>query len=193
MAELSKSDIKRNALINATIKLVISNGFHATPMSKIAKEACISPGTIYLYYKNKQDLINNVYLHVKQKFTQAIFQNYTDTMSVEKSFKIIWYQIADYRLQKVEEALFLSHCDNTPIIDDESRKEGIKHLQPLLDLWQRGQDEGIIKKVCPYVLYAYAVYPLAFLINAKQRDDYELTEESKEQAFKMAWDSIKSR
>ena len=39
MAKLQKSIDKRNALVNATIKLVNSNGFHETAMSKIAKMA----------------------------------------------------------------------------------------------------------------------------------------------------------
>lgn len=191
MKELSKSEVKREALIKATISLVINNGFHATSMSKIAKTAGISPGTIYLYYENKQDLINKVYLHVKENFTTYVFKGYHESVPVEKGFKIIWHQIADFRLKFVEEALFLSHCDNTPIIDEESRKEGIKHIQPLLTLWEKGQELGIIKKACPYILYAYTVYPMAFLTNAQQRDEYHLTEENRALAYQMSWDSIK--
>lgn len=191
MAELSKSEIKREALINATISLVISDGFHATSMSKIAKKAAISPGTIYLYYENKQDLINKVYLHVKEHFTSYVFKTYNESMPTKEGFKLIWHKMSDFKLNYVEQALFLSHCDNTPIIDAESKNEGIKHMQPLIDLWEKGQDKGIIKKVCPYVLYAYSVYPLAFLMNSEQRDDYQLTEENRKQAFQMAWDSIK--
>jgi len=55
MAKLQKSIDKRNALVQATIGLVNNNGFHATPMSKIAKMANVSPATIYLYFENKQD------------------------------------------------------------------------------------------------------------------------------------------
>ena len=42
MVKLQKSVDKRNALIKATIELVNNNGFHATPMSKIAKMAKVS-------------------------------------------------------------------------------------------------------------------------------------------------------
>ena len=50
MAKLQKSIDKRDALIKATIELVNNSGFHATPMSKIAKMAEVSPATIYLYF-----------------------------------------------------------------------------------------------------------------------------------------------
>lgn len=191
MQGLSKSEIKRNALIKATIHLVINSGFHAAPMSKIAKMASISPGTIYLYFENKQDLINKVYLEIKSSFAAYAFKNYDVSMGVEKGFKNIWFQIADYKLMQVEEAMFLSHCDNTPMIDDESKKEGIKHLQPLLDLWKRGQEQGVIKNTCPYILYAYTVYPLAFLMNAKQKNDIKINEKYIQDAYTLAWDSIK--
>lgn len=191
MQQLSKSEIKRNALIKATICLVINNGFHAAPMSKIAKMANVSPGTIYLYFENKQDLINKVYLEIKASFAKHAFKYYSPFMEVEQGFENIWKQIADFKLVQVEEAMFLSQCDNTPMIDEESKKEGIKHLQPLIDLWKRGQEEGIIKKCCHYVLYAYTVYPLAFLMNAKQNKDIIINEKYIQDAYLLAWDSIK--
>ncbi|MDO3695713.1 TetR/AcrR family transcriptional regulator [Wenyingzhuangia sp. chi5] len=191
MEQLSKSEIKRNALIKATICLVINNGFHAAPMSKIAKMANVSPGTIYLYFENKQDLINKVYLEIKASFAKHAFKNYDPSMEVREGFENIWKQIADFKLVQVEEALFLSQCDNTPMIDEESKKEGIKHLQPLIDLWKRGQEEGIIKECCHYVLYAYTVYPLAFLMNAKQNKEININKKYIQDAYLLAWDSIK--
>ena len=191
MSKVSKSQIKRNALVNATINLVNNQGFHAAPMSKIAKLADVSPGTIYLYFENKQDLVDQVYIEVKAAFSNYAFHDYNEDMSVEEGFEIIWKNIADFKLKKIEEAMFLSQCDNSPIIDEPGRKEGLKHLQPLLDLWDRGVKEGILKPVSPYMLYAFSIYPIAFLMNMQQRELYELNPEHIEDAYKMAWNSIK--
>ena len=141
MAQLQKSIDKRNALIKATIELVNNNGFHATSMSKIAKMANVSPATIYLYFENKQDLVNKTYLQVKEAYTKYAFANYNEEMSVIEGFEIIWKQIAGFKFKECENALFLSQCDNTPMIDEPILQEGIKHLQPLLDLWERGKKE----------------------------------------------------
>lgn len=137
MAKLQKSIDKQNALIKATIELVNNSGFHATPMSKIAKMAEVSPATIYLYFKNKQDLVNQTYLKVKSDYTDYAFATYNEEMTVEEGFKTIWFRIADFKLKEIENAMFLAQCDNTPMIDESCRQEGIKHLQPLLDLWTR--------------------------------------------------------
>jgi AcrR family transcriptional regulator len=190
MEVTSKTKLKRDALVKATINLVNNNGFHATPMSKIAKMANVSPGTIYLYFENKQDLVNQVYIEVKKAFTTCAFKEYDTSLSVEKGFETVWKGIADFKLNEVEEALFLSQCDSSPVIDEESRQEGLKHLQPLLDLWERGQKEGIIKTISPFLLYAYTIYPLSFLMTMKQRGIFEIDQEQIEEAYKAAWNSI---
>ncbi|MEQ8421706.1 MAG: TetR/AcrR family transcriptional regulator [Arenibacter algicola] len=191
MAKLQKSIEKRNALVKATINLVNNNGFHATPMSKIAKMANVSPATIYLYFDNKQDLVNKVYIEVKAAYTDYAFKNYSNDIPVSTGFEIIWKRIADFKLKEVEEAMFLAQCDNTPIIDEASRQEGLKHLQPLLDLWERGQKEGIIKPLSPYLLYAYSINPLSFLMVMQQRGVFQLNQDHLEDAYQAAWNSIK--
>lgn len=191
MAIREKSKEKRNALLKATLSLVNNNGFHDAPMSKIAKMANVSPATIYIYFENKQDLISQLYLELKISYTEQAFKDYSENMPVKKAFELIWYNIADYKLKQVDEAWFLSQCDNTTMIDEVSVQEGLKHLQPLLDLWEKGQKEGIIKNVSPYILYAYAINPLAFLMNMQKRGLYQINQESLEQAFQAAWDSIR--
>ncbi len=192
MAALQKSIDKRNALINATIDLVNNDGFHATPMSKIAKMACVSPATIYLYFENKQDLVNKTYIEVKSNYTAYAFATYDESMSVEKGFEVIWKRIADFKLKESAHAMFLAQCDNTPMIDEESRQEGIKHLQPLLDLWARGKKEGIIKPLSDYMLYAYSINPLSFLMITQNRGSVKLDAKELDQAFEAAWSSIKA-
>jgi AcrR family transcriptional regulator len=191
MAKLQKSKDKREALVKATICLVNNDGFHAAPMSKIAKMANVSPATIYLFFESKQDLVNKVYIEVKASFTSYAFEAYTTDIDVASGFELIWKRIADFKLKEREEAMFLAQCDNTPMIDELSRQEGIKHLQPLLDLWHRGKKEGIIKPLSDYLLYAYSINPLSFLMLAQHRGEYAMNETTVADAYQAAWDSIK--
>jgi AcrR family transcriptional regulator len=191
VATLQKSIDKRNALVKATIELVNNNGFHATPMSKIAKMANVSPATIYLYFENKQDLVNQTYIDVKAAYTKYAFESYNAIMPVEAGFELIWNRIADFKLNECENAMFLAQCDNTPIIDEASRQEGIKHLQPLLDLWARGKKEGIVKPMSDYILYAYAINPLSFLMMSQKRGAFTLDKTHLKEAYQLAWNSIK--
>ncbi|WP_445956974.1 TetR/AcrR family transcriptional regulator [Yeosuana sp.] len=191
MSKTLKSQLKRESLVKATMNLVNNSGFHATPMSKIAKMANVSPATIYLYFENKQDLVNKVYIEVKGAFTTYAFATYNKDMPVKTGFEIVWKRIADFKLKKCDEAMFLAQCDNTPMIDEASRQEGLKHLQPLLDLWERGKREGLIKPLSPYLLYAYTISPLSFLMVMQQRGAFQLNKNHIEDAYQAAWNSIK--
>jgi AcrR family transcriptional regulator len=60
------TDIENNILSSAE-DLFISCGFHQTDMRKIAAHAQIAVGTIYRYYKNKEDLFLHVMAHSWQR------------------------------------------------------------------------------------------------------------------------------
>ena len=182
---------KKSALLSATLTLVNNHGFHNAPMAKIAKLAEVSPATIYLYFENKQDLINSLYLEVKKSFSEKAFTGYDENMTVKKGFEIIWYNIAHYKLNTLSEANFLSQCDTSPMIDEAVRIEGLKNLQPLLDLWEKGKSEGIIKPLSNYILYAHTIYPLSFLLEMQQRGIFSIDDTMKINMFQVAWDAIK--
>jgi len=191
MTERIKIVDKRKALLDATLHLVNNNGFHDAPMSKIAKTAGVSPGTIYLYFENKQDLINQLYIEIKKSFSKYAFNNYKKQFPVKKGFEIIWYNIANYKLSNIEQAMFLAQCDNTPMVDEISQQEGLKHLQPLIDLLEKGKCEGIIKPKSNYLLYAFTIYPLAFLMTSQRQGNYQLEKDNLAETFQIAWDAIK--
>lgn len=191
MPKLQKSKEKKRALLQATLSLVNEAGFQGASMSKVAKMAKVSPATIYLYFENKQDLINQLYLEVKGSFSEQAFKDLDDSLSLKMRFEKIWYNIADFKFNQVDEAIFLSQCDNTPIIDENVRKEGLKHLEPLVNLWNEGQKEGLIKDISHYILYAMTIYPMAFLMNKNVKTHCALNELTLNDAFNAAWDSIK--
>ena len=191
MALLQKSIEKRSALLKATLILVNNGGIQGASMAKVAKVATVSPATIYLYFESKQDMVNQLYLDVKSSFAEAAFKEYDSEKPIKESFEKIWFNMADFKLQQKEEASFLSQCDNTPMIDEATRQEGLKHIAPLFDLWTKAKQEGIIKEMSPYLLYAFTIYPLAFLMNMENRKLCPLDDTVLEQAFQAAWDSIR--
>lgn len=191
MAIRQKCDKKRVALLSATLNLVNNNGFHDAPMSKIAKMAAVSPATIYIYFENKQDLVNKLYLEIKRQFSEYAFKNYNEELAVEEGFKLIWHNIAQFKLEQIEESNFLSACDNTPIVNEEIRNLGIELLSPLKLLWERGIAEKLLKDMSLFSMYAFTIYPLAFLLQCHQKNQCEFNSDKIEEAYQAAWDSIK--
>ena len=188
----TKTEDKREAILLATLTLVNSNGFHAAPMSKIATEAGVSAGTIYLYFQNKEDLVNTLYRELKAKFSAQIFDSYNPETPVKIGFETIWRNVLQYKLNEPEEAVFLEQCDNTPMVSEASREYGLKTAQPLFDLWERGQKEGIIKPFCWRMLYAFSLYPIIYVAQSYSKAGKELNNEVINSAFGASWDAIRT-
>jgi TetR/AcrR family fatty acid metabolism transcriptional regulator len=52
---------KREAILDAAIRVFAEKGFHGSRISDVAKEAGVAEGTIYLYFRNKDDLLLSVF------------------------------------------------------------------------------------------------------------------------------------
>ncbi|MCP3772691.1 TetR family transcriptional regulator [Paenibacillus sp. MZ04-78.2] len=57
----SKKMEKHNLILDAALKVIAENGYHNAQVSRIAKEAGVADGTIYLYFKNKEDILISLF------------------------------------------------------------------------------------------------------------------------------------
>jgi len=56
-----RSGDKRDRILKAAVKVFARNGFHATRVSEVAKAAGVADGTIYLYFKSKEELLVSLF------------------------------------------------------------------------------------------------------------------------------------
>lgn len=63
---------KYKQIIDAAVKVIAENGYHASQVAKIAKEAGVADGTIYLYFENKEDILVSVFKEKMGQFTTRI-------------------------------------------------------------------------------------------------------------------------
>src|SRR5580692_2635315 len=52
---------KRERILNAAVRVFAKKGFHATRVSEVAKAAGVADGTIYLYFKSKEQLLVSLF------------------------------------------------------------------------------------------------------------------------------------
>ncbi len=60
---------KYRNIIEAAVKVIAENGYHNSQVSKIAKEAGVADGTIYLYFRNKEDVLISLFKVKMGEFT----------------------------------------------------------------------------------------------------------------------------
>ncbi|MCK5829339.1 MAG: TetR/AcrR family transcriptional regulator [Methylococcales bacterium] len=70
----------RQAILSASLKAFLIDGIHKTTMDKIAKKAGIAKGTLYLYFKSKEELIETITKQYFEKLkSKLIPQQFFDT------------------------------------------------------------------------------------------------------------------
>ena len=66
MGEVDKNIInteKYQKILEAAISVIAQEGFFNSTVSKIAQAAGVADGTIYLYFKNKNDILVHFFNH----------------------------------------------------------------------------------------------------------------------------------
>lgn len=71
---MNKNKPKYKMIVDAAVKVIAQNGYHSSQVSKIAKEAGVADGTIYLYFKNKEDILVSVFEDKMGQFIEQIVE-----------------------------------------------------------------------------------------------------------------------
>lgn len=188
-----KDELKREAVIKATISIVNEIGFAYASVSKIAKKAGVSPATIYVYFKNKEDLLVSVFLEIKKYFAVFIFKDFNPVHPVRDILENIWYRAFDYVSNHNEEFQFKEQFSNSPYSDllNAENENVQKYFAPLTMTIERGIKEKIIKNADYDILIAFIFYPVMILANSRVCSNFKITGKGVKESFEMAWDAIK--
>ena len=187
----TQDDEKREALFKATVKLVNEIGFASSSVSKIAKEANISPATIYVYYKNKEDLLVSTYVQIKHNLSNAILADFDDKLPIRDIIKRAWFSVFRYISNNLKDYDYVEQFANSPyssLVDIETLE---KEFIPIRNVIERGIEQKIIKNVDMNILAAFMFNPISRLANPRLCRGLEMDDENLEMAFTMAWDAIR--
>ena len=69
---MKKDRPKYKQIIDAAVIVIAENGYHQAQVSKIAKQAGVADGTIYLYFKNKEDILISMFQDKLGSFISSI-------------------------------------------------------------------------------------------------------------------------
>ena len=187
----TRDDKKQEALLLATVKVVNEIGFAASSVSKIAKEAGVSPATLYVYFKNKDDLLVSTYLEIKMSMGSAMLQGFDETRPVHDILFRVWQNAFGYVSENLEEFRYTEQFSNSPYREQVDKARLEKHFEPLLQVIQNGISQKIIKDVDMDILAAFLFNPIMILANPSHCRTFERTDENIETAFRMAWDALR--
>lgn len=78
------------------IELLVKEGFDGFSMQKLAKAAGVSPATLYIYYKSKEDLVITIGTEEGKRMTAATMKDFDPAQSFAEGLKIQWRNRAKF-------------------------------------------------------------------------------------------------
>jgi AcrR family transcriptional regulator len=68
----SKDEDKRKAILDAALRVFAEHGIASAPTAAISKAAGVAEGTLFTYFKTKDELMNELYLELRQEFSRHL-------------------------------------------------------------------------------------------------------------------------
>jgi len=91
VGEMRKRDVKKIELVKEkALEIIIAKGFEGFTMNKLARECNISVATLYIYYKDKEDLIIQLAEEKGREMKKAILMDFDSDLSFEEGLRIQW-------------------------------------------------------------------------------------------------------
>lgn len=86
---MKKDKPKYKQIIDAAVIVIAENGYHQAQVSKIAKQAGVADGTIYLYFKNKEDILISVFEDKMALFTGKLHEILESERSASEKLQLM--------------------------------------------------------------------------------------------------------
>ncbi len=145
---MDKKHLKRQAIIESAIETFSKNGFQKSSISEIAQRANVAEGTIYQYFKNKEDLFFSIPAAKTREFCRELDLHLEGiTGSFNKIGKLIWYYLYFFKSNPEYAKTLMLEMRVSKSFAKSKTYDSLKDFSDkVLGIIKEGQKEGIIRK-----------------------------------------------
>ncbi len=122
------SEEKRNALLEAAANAIAAEGVGVST-SRIAKEAGVATGSLFLYFPTKDDLLNQLYATIKQEIAESMLADYPKEADVSERMRNVWTAYLKWGVANPSKRLAMSQLSVSHRITKEVRDESMRLLR----------------------------------------------------------------
>jgi len=182
---------KKKRIILTMLELVVEQGVHATPMSQVAKEAGVAVGTIYHYFKNKEQIIEEIYTMICQDFGVVMMANVPEK-DVKRQFEVMWLNLYNYFIGNPLAFKFIEFVGVPPIINAEIRAKNVPHFIHIRDFFLKSILSKDLRDVHLRLIMQISFGNVISAARLKFKNELEMNAEQIEDALSISWDCIKN-
>lgn len=181
---------KRERILSAASKLIVQNGLQCS-MSAIADEAGVATGSLYNYFKSKEDLVSGVYSRVAASMNEQVVADPDPTLPHETRIRQYIAAYIDFIWEDETRAKLFEYLDNNPLMSltEAHRIFGsfVDHSTIMIEAAGR---DGVVKDGAPMMMASFVRGAIRNTLKRRRRGPAELSELERSLIAAMCWDAI---
>jgi len=144
----SKQNDKYHRILEAAVQVFAEQGFFQSTVSQIARVAGVADGTIYLYFKNKDDILVQIFSYK----TKQVFEGFREEVDrvadpVEKLRNLVRRHLEEFQKDRYMAIVYQSETHQTSRRAEEQIREMSKlYLDLISEIIEQGQADGCMRK-----------------------------------------------
>ena len=140
------SENKRKAILAAATSLFAESGLKASPTSEISKRAGVAEGTLFTYFKTKDDLVNALYREIKLEIAAAMMSDFPAESSVQDRLRFLWNGYVDWGVDHSPQRKALAQIQVSEMLTAESIQAGLAPFAPVYRVADDAAEQGIVSQ-----------------------------------------------
>jgi len=192
----TRDENKELAIRDKALEMIVAEGFDGLSMQKLAKAANVSPATIYIYYKNREDLLNSLYNEVSETFTREALKKFDPSLSLEEGLWMQWKNRLNFILKYPNYFKFFEQFRNSPLINHKD-VQSLEFKENMRLFISNAIGRGEMAKMEPEIFWslAYGSYYALIKFHLQQKSmmnsSFHVTDAKLKQLLKMVVKALK--
>ena len=182
---------KRDQILKTTLDLVSEIGLHATSISLIIKKSGAAAGTIYYYFKSKEELLDTLYSELKKEMGETIIQNLNEQLNYKEKFFLIWKNLFYFYLNHPQKFEFLENYANSALVRNEIKEINQRYYQIATDSILSGIKMGIYRNLPIDLLINQVFGNVSTFVRMIIMEEVQLSDELLNKVVQSSWDGVK--
>jgi len=139
---------KYHLILEAAVKVFARQGFYQSTVAQIAREAGVADGTIYLYFKNKDDILVQFFSYrTKQVFERFRAEVNKSDNSLDKLRNLIRRHLTEFQRDRDMAVVYqVETHQNSRLAEDQIREMSQMYQDLVSEIVETGQQEDSIRK-----------------------------------------------
>ncbi|CAM4026619.1 TetR/AcrR family transcriptional regulator [Shewanella aquimarina] len=136
---------KKQAILDTALQLFVSQGFHGTSTATIAREAGVATGTLFHHFPSKEQLLEQLFLSVKQEFADAIQSAVNKRGDLKKDAEQLWFAALSWAIDNPLKQAFFQLYSMSPTVEQSVRDQAMHSILGFIGaLIRQGQAQGLL-------------------------------------------------